>query len=78
MTAPSTETPSAPRAFSKIEACGFVRPQSGTVTFDGHPLTGTRAHRLAGLEGLGRVLGQAAEQLPVGGGTAGEPVAQGL
>ena len=36
-------------------ACGFVRPQSGTVTFDGHPLTGTRAHRLAGL-GIARTL----------------------
>jgi branched-chain amino acid transport system ATP-binding protein len=36
-------------------ACGFVRPQSGTVEFDGHPLTGTRAHRLAGL-GIARTL----------------------
>jgi branched-chain amino acid transport system ATP-binding protein len=36
-------------------ACGFVRPQSGTVSFDGHPLTGLKAHRLAGL-GIARTL----------------------
>jgi branched-chain amino acid transport system ATP-binding protein len=36
-------------------ACGFVRPQSGTVSFDGHALTGLRAHRLAGL-GIARTL----------------------
>lgn len=36
-------------------ACGFVRPQSGTVSFDGRALTGLRAHRLAGL-GIARTL----------------------
>ena len=36
-------------------ACGFVRPQSGTVSFDGRPLTGLKAHRLAGL-GIARTL----------------------
>jgi branched-chain amino acid transport system ATP-binding protein len=36
-------------------ACGFVRPQSGTITFDGHSLAGLRAHRLAGL-GIARTL----------------------
>ncbi|MGO9783596.1 MAG: ABC transporter ATP-binding protein [Streptosporangiaceae bacterium] len=36
-------------------ACGFVRPQSGTVSFDGRPLTNLRAHRLAGL-GIARTL----------------------
>jgi branched-chain amino acid transport system ATP-binding protein len=36
-------------------ACGFVRPESGTVSFDGQPLTGVRAHRLAGL-GIARTL----------------------
>jgi branched-chain amino acid transport system ATP-binding protein len=35
--------------------CGFVRPQSGTVFFDGRSLTGLRAHRLAGL-GIARTL----------------------
>jgi branched-chain amino acid transport system ATP-binding protein len=35
--------------------CGFVRPASGTITFDGHELTGVRAHRLAGL-GIARTL----------------------
>jgi branched-chain amino acid transport system ATP-binding protein len=36
-------------------ACGFVKPQSGTITFNGHELTGIRAHRLAGL-GIARTL----------------------
>jgi branched-chain amino acid transport system ATP-binding protein len=36
-------------------ACGFVRPQSGTVSFDGRPLTNLSAHRLAGL-GIARTL----------------------
>jgi branched-chain amino acid transport system ATP-binding protein len=36
-------------------ACGFVRPQSGTVSFDGHVLNGLGAHRLAGL-GIARTL----------------------
>jgi branched-chain amino acid transport system ATP-binding protein len=35
--------------------CGFVRPASGTISFDGHELTGVRAHRLAGL-GIARTL----------------------
>jgi branched-chain amino acid transport system ATP-binding protein len=35
--------------------CGFVKPQSGTITFNGHQLTGTRPHRLAGL-GIARTL----------------------
>ena len=35
--------------------CGFVRPQSGTISFDGHWLTGLKAHRLAGL-GIARTL----------------------
>jgi branched-chain amino acid transport system ATP-binding protein len=36
-------------------ACGFVRPQSGTISFDGHSLAGLSAHRLAGL-GIARTL----------------------
>ena len=36
-------------------ACGFVRPQSGTVSFDGHVLNGLGTHRLAGL-GIARTL----------------------
>jgi branched-chain amino acid transport system ATP-binding protein len=36
-------------------ACGFVRPQSGSISFDGQSLTGVRAHRLAGL-GIARTL----------------------
>jgi branched-chain amino acid transport system ATP-binding protein len=36
-------------------ACGFVRPESGTITFDGRELTGIRPHRLAGL-GIARTL----------------------
>jgi branched-chain amino acid transport system ATP-binding protein len=36
-------------------ACGFVKPQSGTVEFDGHSLTGLRAHRLATF-GIARTL----------------------
>jgi branched-chain amino acid transport system ATP-binding protein len=36
-------------------ACGLVRPQSGTITFDGHSLAGIGAHRLAGL-GIARTL----------------------
>jgi branched-chain amino acid transport system ATP-binding protein len=35
--------------------CGFVKPQSGTITFNGHELTGIRPHRLAGL-GIARTL----------------------
>jgi branched-chain amino acid transport system ATP-binding protein len=36
-------------------ACGFVKPQSGTVSFDGHVLNGLRTHRLAAL-GIARTL----------------------
>jgi branched-chain amino acid transport system ATP-binding protein len=36
-------------------ACGFVRPQSGTITLNGHELTGIRPHRLASL-GIARTL----------------------
>jgi branched-chain amino acid transport system ATP-binding protein len=36
-------------------ACGFVRPQSGTVSFDGQLLNGLGTHRLAGL-GIARTL----------------------
>jgi branched-chain amino acid transport system ATP-binding protein len=36
-------------------ACGFVRPQSGTITFNGHELTGIGPHRLASL-GIARTL----------------------
>ena len=36
-------------------ACGFIRPQSGTITFNGHELTGIRPHRLASL-GIARTL----------------------
>ena len=35
--------------------CGFVRPTSGTISFDGHELTGVRPHRLADL-GIARTL----------------------
>ncbi|HEY7146101.1 MAG TPA: ABC transporter ATP-binding protein [Streptosporangiaceae bacterium] len=35
--------------------CGFVRPESGTISFDGRELTGLRPHRLAGL-GIARTL----------------------
>ena len=35
--------------------CGFVKPATGTVSFDGHELTGIRPHRLAGL-GIARTL----------------------
>jgi branched-chain amino acid transport system ATP-binding protein len=35
--------------------CGFVRPSRGSITFDGHELTGIRPHRLAGL-GVSRTL----------------------
>ena len=35
--------------------CGFVKPQSGTIIFNGHELTGIRPHRLAGL-GIARTL----------------------
>jgi branched-chain amino acid transport system ATP-binding protein len=35
--------------------CGFVRPASGTITFDGHDITGVRPHRLANL-GIARTL----------------------
>jgi branched-chain amino acid transport system ATP-binding protein len=36
-------------------ACGFVKPQSGTITFNEHQLTGIRPHRLARL-GIARTL----------------------
>ena len=36
-------------------ACGFVKPQSGMVSFDGQVLTGLRTHRLAAL-GIARTL----------------------
>src|SRR5215467_11594781 len=29
--------------------CGFVKPNSGAITFDSHELTRVRPHRLAGL-----------------------------
>jgi branched-chain amino acid transport system ATP-binding protein len=35
--------------------CGFVKPQSGTVSFEGRELTGLRTHRLAAL-GIARTL----------------------
>jgi branched-chain amino acid transport system ATP-binding protein len=35
--------------------CGFVRPSSGTISFDGHDITGIRPHRLADL-GIARTL----------------------
>lgn len=35
--------------------CGFIRPDSGTLTFGGTPLTGVRPHRLASL-GIARTL----------------------
>jgi branched-chain amino acid transport system ATP-binding protein len=35
--------------------CGFVRPQSGTISFDGRPLTRLRPHKLARL-GIARTL----------------------
>ncbi len=35
--------------------CGFVKPSAGTISFDGHELTGVRPHRLAGL-GVARTL----------------------
>jgi len=35
--------------------CGFVRPSQGSISFDGHELTGIRPHRLAGL-GISRTL----------------------
>src|SRR5260221_3896106 len=35
--------------------CGFVKPGSGTISFDSHELTGIRPHRLAGL-GIARTL----------------------
>jgi branched-chain amino acid transport system ATP-binding protein len=35
--------------------CGFVRPASGTISFDSRELTGVRPHRLAGL-GIARTL----------------------
>jgi branched-chain amino acid transport system ATP-binding protein len=36
-------------------ACGFVKPNSGTVSFDGRVLNGLRTHRLAAL-GIARTL----------------------
>jgi branched-chain amino acid transport system ATP-binding protein len=35
--------------------CGFVKPSRGSISFDGHELTGIRPHRLAGL-GISRTL----------------------
>src|SRR5262249_33240684 len=35
--------------------CGFVKPNSGTITFGSHELTRVRPHRLAGL-GIARTL----------------------
>ncbi len=35
--------------------CGFVKPSRGSITFDGHELTGIRPHRLTGL-GISRTL----------------------
>jgi len=35
--------------------CGFVRPASGAISFDGHDITGIRPHRLADL-GIARTL----------------------
>jgi branched-chain amino acid transport system ATP-binding protein len=35
--------------------CGFVRPSRGSISFDGHELTGISPHRLAGL-GVSRTL----------------------
>jgi branched-chain amino acid transport system ATP-binding protein len=35
--------------------CGFVRPQEGSISFDGRPLTRLRPHRLAAL-GIARTL----------------------
>jgi branched-chain amino acid transport system ATP-binding protein len=35
--------------------CGFVRPQAGSISFDGRPLTRLRPHRLAAL-GIARTL----------------------
>src|SRR5260370_1788272 len=35
--------------------CGFVRPQAGSLSFDGRPLTRLRPHRLAAL-GIARTL----------------------
>jgi branched-chain amino acid transport system ATP-binding protein len=35
--------------------CGFVRPASGTISFDGHNISGIRPHRLADL-GIARTL----------------------
>ncbi|HEX5119005.1 MAG TPA: ABC transporter ATP-binding protein [Pseudonocardiaceae bacterium] len=35
--------------------CGFVRPSSGTMTFDGRPLRGHRPHEVTGL-GIARTL----------------------
>src|SRR5258708_24731919 len=35
--------------------CGFVKPESGTTTFNSRELTGIRPHRLAGL-GIARTL----------------------
>jgi branched-chain amino acid transport system ATP-binding protein len=36
-------------------ACGFVRPESGSISFEGHELTGVRPHRLARF-GIARTL----------------------
>jgi len=58
-------------------ACGFVRPQSGTVSFDGRPLTNLSAHRLAGLgivrtlQGVGLFRGLSVAENVMVGATAG-------
>jgi branched-chain amino acid transport system ATP-binding protein len=58
-------------------ACGFVRPSKGSISFDGHELTGIRPHRLAGLgisrtlQGVGLFSGlSAAENVMIGATTA--------
>src|ERR1700683_4030018 len=57
--------------------CGFVRPSRGSITFDGHELTGIRPHRLAGLgisptlQGVGLFSGlSVAENVMIGATTA--------
>jgi len=57
--------------------CGFVKPSRGSISFDGHELTGIRPHRLAGLgisrtlQGVGLFRGlSAAENVMIGGTSA--------
>lgn len=53
--------------------CGFVRPVSGQISYEGHPLLGTRPHRLARLriartlQGLGLWRGMTVLENVVGG-----------